>query len=67
MSLANGKVILVLEGGFNVQAVGECTEACLQALLGAPLEPLPEAVLSDKPNRPCIETLIAVLSVQCKF
>ena len=36
--LANGKVILVLEGGFNLDVLTEASEQCARALLGLPIE-----------------------------
>ncbi|CAI6357408.1 unnamed protein product [Macrosiphum euphorbiae] len=39
-SLANGKVILALEGGYNIDAVSYCMTMCTKALLGDPLPPL---------------------------
>lgn len=32
-SLLNGRVILFLEGGYNIEAMAQCAEACVQALL----------------------------------
>lgn len=39
-SLAYGKVILALEGGYNIDAVSYCMTMCTKALLGDPLPPL---------------------------
>eukprot|EP01065_Artemidia_motanka_P051337 TRINITY_DN9036_c0_g4_i2.p1 TRINITY_DN9036_c0_g4~~TRINITY_DN9036_c0_g4_i2.p1 ORF type:complete len:721 (+),score=92.83 TRINITY_DN9036_c0_g4_i2:79-2241(+) len=33
MSLADGKVVLALEGGYSLQALGSCASACVSALL----------------------------------
>lgn len=38
-----GRVVMALEGGYNVRAVSEAVCACVSALLGDPLEPLPDA------------------------
>lgn len=38
--LANGKIILALEGGYNIDAVSYCMTMCTKALLGDPLPPL---------------------------
>jgi hypothetical protein len=35
-------VVLVLEGGYNLRATAEATEACVRVLAGEPPEPLPE-------------------------
>jgi len=34
MKLADGKVVLVLEGGYEFNALAECGKACVNALLG---------------------------------
>ena len=34
MMLANGKVGMALEGGYELQAICDSTEMCLRALLG---------------------------------
>lgn len=33
MKLADGKVVLVLEGGYELNALAECGKACVEALL----------------------------------
>lgn len=34
MKLAGGKVVLVLEGGYELNALAECGKLCVEALLG---------------------------------
>lgn len=34
MTLAGGKVVLVLEGGYELEPLCDATELCLRALLG---------------------------------
>jgi acetoin utilization deacetylase AcuC-like enzyme len=34
MKLADGKVVLVLEGGYELNALAECGKLCVEALLG---------------------------------
>ncbi|KAM7411062.1 hypothetical protein PAMA_021172 [Pampus argenteus] len=41
MSLAEGRVILALEGGYNLQSTAESAAACVRALLGGACPPLP--------------------------
>lgn len=36
--LADGKLLLVLEGGFNLDVLTEASEQCARALLGLPIE-----------------------------
>lgn len=33
MKVANGKVVLVLEGGYELNALAECGKRCVEALL----------------------------------
>lgn len=37
MGLADGKVVLVLEGGHELNALAACGEACVKALLNRPV------------------------------
>jgi acetoin utilization deacetylase AcuC-like enzyme len=54
--LCDGKIVLVLEGGYNLDALGACTVAALRALLGRAAEADP---LGPAPMRePDITTLI---------
>ncbi|OXU23235.1 hypothetical protein TSAR_003178 [Trichomalopsis sarcophagae] len=39
-SLANGRIILTLEGGYNVNSISHAMTMCTKALLGDPLVPL---------------------------
>lgn len=41
MEFAEGRVLLVLEGGYNLPVIAACAEACIGTLLGEPI-PLPE-------------------------
>lgn len=34
MTLASGKVVLVLEGGYDLPSICDASESCMQALLG---------------------------------
>jgi histone deacetylase 6 len=38
MGLAQGKVVLVLEGGYNTATISDCVYKCARALLKLPLE-----------------------------
>lgn len=64
-SLANGKIILCLEGGYNVNSISHAMTMCTKALLG---DPLPMLHTTGKaPNESCIETIQNVCSVQMKY
>ncbi|CAB4035668.1 histone deacetylase 6 isoform X1, partial [Paramuricea clavata] len=47
MSLAGGKVILVLEGGYNLTSVAESLCSCVTTLLGDPCPLLEPYSVSD--------------------
>jgi acetoin utilization deacetylase AcuC-like enzyme len=46
MQLANGKVMLILEGGYNLRSVASSAEACIRVMLGESPPPLPEKGVS---------------------
>lgn len=41
--LAGGKILVCLEGGYNLRSIARSSEACLRVLLGEPALPLPQA------------------------
>ena len=63
-SLANGRLILALEGGYNITSVGYSMTMCIKALLGDPLPSL-------KPNLvPCpsaVQTIKEVIDIHKEF
>lgn len=63
-SLASGRIILCLEGGYNVNSISHAMTMCTKALLG---DPLPLLHISRKPSASCTETIHNVLSVQQKY
>ncbi|XP_061683334.1 histone deacetylase 4-like isoform X3 [Syngnathoides biaculeatus] len=67
MSLAGGRVVLALEGGHDLTAICDASEACVAALLGQELEPLPKAVLEERPNPNAVRSLEKVLETHCKY
>uniref|UniRef100_A0A672IMT7 Protein deacetylase HDAC6 n=1 Tax=Salarias fasciatus TaxID=181472 RepID=A0A672IMT7_SALFA len=54
MSLAEGRLVLALEGGYNLQATAEGAAACVRALLGGPCPPL------TSPTAPCDSALQSI-------
>ncbi|GCB61239.1 hypothetical protein scyTo_0012879, partial [Scyliorhinus torazame] len=67
MSLAKGRVILALEGGHNMTAICDASEACFNALLGNELEPLPQEVQLQKPNANAVASLEKTIEIQRKY
>uniref|UniRef100_A0A8C8Z8X2 Histone deacetylase n=1 Tax=Prolemur simus TaxID=1328070 RepID=A0A8C8Z8X2_PROSS len=66
MTLAGGRVVLALEGGHDLTAICDASEACVSALLSVELQPLDEAVLQQKPNTNAVATLEKVIEIQSK-
>ncbi|XP_077402182.1 histone deacetylase 7 isoform X2 [Vanacampus margaritifer] len=66
MSLAGGRLVLSLEGGHDLTAICDASEACVSALLGAQ-DPLSEEVLLQKPNANAIRSLQTVIQIQSQY
>lgn len=64
-SLANGKIILCLEGGYNVNSISHAMAMCTKALLGDPLPMLNTA--GKMPTASCLQTIDNVCSVHAKY
>ncbi|KAM9343089.1 histone deacetylase 6 isoform 1-T2 [Pholidichthys leucotaenia] len=61
MSLAEGRLILALEGGYNLQTTAEAASACVRALLGGPCPPLsPPTAPSDSALQSISQTISAL-------
>ncbi|XP_063069547.1 histone deacetylase 4 isoform X2 [Engraulis encrasicolus] len=67
MGLAGGRLVLALEGGHDLTAICDASEACVSALLGNELEPLPEEVLQQRPNANAVRSMEKVLEAQSKY
>ncbi|XP_026529651.1 histone deacetylase 7 isoform X2 [Notechis scutatus] len=67
MNVAGGALVLALEGGHDLTAICDASEACVSALLGNELEPLPEEVLQQKPSTNAVHSLEAVIKVQSQY
>lgn len=57
MMLANGKVGMALEGGYELQAICDSTEMCLRALLGEEIPLLTDEEMCRPPSRVAVEAL----------
>ncbi|KAK8746020.1 hypothetical protein OTU49_017225, partial [Cherax quadricarinatus] len=62
--LAEGRVIVALEGGYNLSTMSYCMTMCAKALLGDPLIPLAQNLM---PCTSATETLSSVVDVHRKF
>jgi acetoin utilization deacetylase AcuC-like enzyme len=62
-SLARGRAVLALEGGYNLEAISAAAPACTGVLLGDPLAPLDPG----PPNTAAERVLRQVIEVQRPF
>nr|XP_043906893.1 histone deacetylase 4-like isoform X3 [Solea senegalensis] len=67
MTLTGGRVVLALEGGHDLTAICDASEACVAALLGQELDPLPKALLEQRPNPNAVRSLEKVLETHSKY
>ncbi|XP_073921209.1 histone deacetylase 9 isoform X13 [Castor canadensis] len=67
MTLADGRVVLALEGGHDLTAICDASEACVNALLGNELEPLPKDILHQTPNMNAVTSLQKIIEFQSKY
>ncbi|MEQ2192729.1 Histone deacetylase 4, partial [Xenoophorus captivus] len=66
MSLAGGRLILALEGGHDLTAICDASEACVSALLGIQ-DAIPDDVLLQKPNANAVHSLQTVIEIQSQY
>ncbi|XP_055609867.1 histone deacetylase 6 isoform X2 [Uranotaenia lowii] len=66
-ALANGRIILCLEGGYNVNSISHAMALCTKSLLGDPLPLLHVSSRYNGPNSAAIETIRNVLSTHNKY
>ncbi|XP_075961307.1 histone deacetylase 4 isoform X2 [Anarhichas minor] len=67
MGLAGGRLVLALEGGHDLTAICDASEACVSSLLGNELDPIPDEVLQQIPNANAVHSMEKVLEIQSKY
>ncbi|XP_061579920.1 histone deacetylase 4 isoform X2 [Cololabis saira] len=67
MGLAGGRLVLALEGGHDLTAICDASEACISALLGNELEPISDEVLQQRPNANAVQSLERVIDFHSKY
>uniref|UniRef100_A0A8D2KXZ4 Histone deacetylase n=1 Tax=Varanus komodoensis TaxID=61221 RepID=A0A8D2KXZ4_VARKO len=67
MGLAGGRIILALEGGHDLTAICDASEACVSALLGNELDPIPEKVLQQRANGNAVHSIEKVIEIHSKY
>ncbi|KAG0172548.1 Histone deacetylase hda1 [Apophysomyces sp. BC1034] len=61
--LANGRLVLALEGGYNLNSISVSALACMSVLVGESPEPIKDPV----PRRECIQTVSLVKRIQSRY
>eukprot|EP00794_Sanderia_malayensis_P003589 gene3589-4094_t len=67
MALANGRIMLSLEGGYSLPSLCDAAEGCTRALLGEEIPALPEESLNKRPNSNALKSIERVVEIQGKF
>ncbi|XP_058521184.1 histone deacetylase 4 isoform X2 [Ochotona princeps] len=67
MGLAGGRIVLALEGGHDLTAICDASEACVSALLGNELDPLPDKVMQQRPNANAVRSMEKVAEIHSKY
>ena len=67
MSLADGKVVLALEGGYDIESLCDCAEMCMNALMDKQIPSFPSETLNAKPNNSAVLDLENVIEVQSNY
>lgn len=57
MDATAGKMVLSLEEGSNIPVVAECVLACLKALIGETVPPLPADAAQATPDEACLKVM----------
>lgn len=67
MTVADSKVVLVLEGGYDLGAICDASEACVRALLGEQISLPNHEEISKKPCEAALTSLAECIRVQARF
>ncbi|EEC18867.1 histone deacetylase 4, 5, putative, partial [Ixodes scapularis] len=64
MTLAKGKVVLALEGGYDLPSICDCSQECVAALLGDEVSPLREEEVTRQPCGAAVQVLQRTAAIQ---
>lgn len=64
MKLAGGKVVMALEGGYDLPAICDSAQECIKALLGDETTPMADAELQRLPIQNAVDTLQKTIAIQ---
>lgn len=63
MNLANGKVAVCLEGGYNFRSISKSALAVTRTLMGEP----PDRLIAPSASRPAVETVREVAMMHARY
>ncbi|CCF23337.1 Histone deacetylase 4 [Caenorhabditis elegans] len=69
LNYASGKVVLALEGGYDLKSISEAAQQCVQALIGESDDAgrLSSVALESLPNPSAVETLQKVIAIHKSY
>ena len=67
LSLAGGKVALVLEGGYSLDVLCDSVEQCCRALMGHPIEKIIHEELARRPCQNAVDTIQKTMAIHCQY
>lgn len=67
MSLASGKLVLALEGGYDLQSLCDSSEMCLRALMNKQIPTFTKSVLDSMPDQDAVNDMLQVIQIQSKL
>ncbi|RNA22421.1 histone deacetylase 4 isoform X7 [Brachionus plicatilis] len=67
MSLADGKLVLALEGGYDLQSLCDSSEMCLRALLNKQIPAFSNSTLDSLPGSDAIQDMLKAIQIQKKY
>lgn len=67
MTLAKGRVVLALEGGYDLPSICDSAEECVRVLLGDTPSPICQSELSRAPCHNAVMSLQEAIQVQSKY
>jgi len=67
LSVAGGKVALVLEGGYSLDVLCDSVEQCCRALMGHPIEKIIHEELARRPCQNAVDTIQKTMAIHCQY
>lgn len=67
MGLAGGKLVLALEGGYDLQSLCDSSEMCLRALMNKKIPDFTKLILDSTPDQDAVNDMLQVIQIQSKL